>query len=59
MSSGKALVDKGPSINGEATLASWITDVSSLDDKAIDDAMKLGSQIVQSNIICLSVFASA
>lgn len=60
MSPRKALIHKGPAIDRVATLSTSIGDVSSLDHKAIDDAMKLSVQIMQLGVVrSLAVLASA
>lgn len=60
MSPRKALIHKGPAVDRVAALSTGIGDVSSLDHKAIDDAMKLSVQIMQLGVVrSLTVLASA
>lgn len=60
MSPRKALIHKGPAVDRVPSLSTSIGDVSSLDHKAIDDAMKLSVQIMQLGVVrSLAVLASA
>lgn len=60
MSPRKALIHKGTSVDREATLSTSIRDVSSLDHKSINDAMKLCVQIMQLGLVwSLAVLTSA
>ena len=57
---GKALVDEGAAVDGEAALAARVGNVSALDHKPVDDAVKLGVQVVQLRVVLrLAVLTSA
>lgn len=59
MSSGKVLICESTSINGVSSLSSLVGDVSTLNNKSIDDTMKFRVEVTEFDVVCLAILSSA
>ena len=59
MLSGESLIIEGSSVDGEASCAISMGNVSSLDDEPINDSMKFGIHVGQFDISNSIIFAGA
>ncbi len=59
MGPGKTLIIKGPAINGKAALATGMTDIPTLNHKAINDPMELSVEVVEFGVVSTAVLSCA
>lgn len=58
MGSWEVLVDKGSSIDGEATFTSGVGDITTLDDKTVDDSVEFSIEVMQFGVVSFSILTS-
>ncbi len=59
MGPGKTFIIKGPAINGKPALATGMTDISTLNHKAINDSMELSVEVVEFGVVSATVLSCA